>query len=222
MDRRATADSRNVRLSFSANSTFNSGSGGHTAVVQTSNVSAAGSGTVTIIEENASSSGTRTFTVQGWKIQGTGYTYIKWLHYKDAPLPPPGPGTTGRGLDWPRQPSTALSLKVRGECSEHKKLRHLFVHADQSACIGPESVVIGGISVTSGGTLYMFDAGKGRTIGVIALSCRDRFGGSRMGCCLVQSWPVGTKVGIRVALHPAVEHPCESGRLPAPCWQIPL
>ena len=54
--------------------------------------------------------------------------------------------------------STALSLKVRGECSAHKKLRHLFVHADRSACIGPESVVIGGISVTSGGTLYMFDA----------------------------------------------------------------
>lgn len=74
-------------------------SGGHTAVVQTSNVNAAGSGTVTIFEEKVSPTGTRTFTVQGWKIQGTGYTYIKWLHYKDAPLPPPGAVTTGRGLD---------------------------------------------------------------------------------------------------------------------------
>ena len=34
--------------------------------------------------------------------------------------------------------------------------------------------------------------------------------------------PVGTEVGVRVVLHPAVEDPCESGRLPAPCWQIPL
>ncbi len=86
-------------LSFSTSPTFSSGTGGHTAVVQTSNVNAAGAGTVTIIEENASPTGTRTLTVQGWKIQGTGYTYIKWLHYKNAPLPPPGPGTTGRALD---------------------------------------------------------------------------------------------------------------------------
>ena len=41
-------------------------------------------------------------------------------------------------------------------------------------------------------------------------------------CCLIYSWPVGTEVGVRVVLHPAVEDPCESGRLPAPCWQIPL
>ena len=33
---------------------------------------------------------------------------------------------------------------------------------------------------------------------------------------------MGTEVGIRVVLHPAVEDPCESGRLPAPRGQIPL
>ncbi len=33
---------------------------------------------------------------------------------------------------------------------------------------------------------------------------------------------MGTQVGIRVGLHPAVEYPCESGRLPAPRGQIPL
>ncbi len=44
----------------------------------------------------------------------------------------------------------------------------------------------------------------------------------RHGHCLIHSWPVGTEVGVRVVLHPAVEDPCESGRLPAPCWQIPL
>ncbi len=86
-------------LSLSASRTFNSATGGHTAVVQASNVNASGAGTVTVVEENASPTGTRTFTVQGWKILGTGYSYIKWLHFKATPLPPPGPGTTGRALD---------------------------------------------------------------------------------------------------------------------------
>jgi hypothetical protein len=98
-DKDKVAPAQGDILSLSKVSTFNSESGGHTAVVQTSNINVAGTGKVTIIEQNASESGTRTFNVQGWKIQGTGYTYIKWLHYKDAPLPPPGPGTTSRGLD---------------------------------------------------------------------------------------------------------------------------
>jgi hypothetical protein len=98
-DKDKVAPTQGDVLSLSAIGTFNSRSGGHTAVVQTSNVNAAGTGTVTLVEQNASPTGTRTFNVQGWKIQGTGYPYIKWLHYKDAPLPPPAPGTRGRGLD---------------------------------------------------------------------------------------------------------------------------
>src|SRR5690349_17858154 len=40
-------------LSFSTVSTFNSASGGHTAVVQASSVNSAGNGSITVVEENA-------------------------------------------------------------------------------------------------------------------------------------------------------------------------
>ena len=67
-------------LSFSSVSGFNSSSGGHTAVVQSSTVSSAGNGQLQIIEENASASGSMTVGVSGWRVNYNGYPYVKWLH----------------------------------------------------------------------------------------------------------------------------------------------
>lgn len=86
-------------LSLAHTSTFSDGFGGHTSVVQSSTVSSSGTGQITVIEENASPKGTSTFNVQGWKIQGTGYTYIKWLHFNGLPVTSPGPGPSARPVD---------------------------------------------------------------------------------------------------------------------------
>jgi hypothetical protein len=67
-------------LSFSTVSTFNSASGGHTAVVQASSVNPAGNGSITIVEENAASSGVQVLTVSGWRVSYSGFPYIEWLH----------------------------------------------------------------------------------------------------------------------------------------------
>lgn len=93
-----TAPAQGDVLSFSDVSTFASSSGGHTAVVQASNVDGSGNGSITIIEENSSPGGSRTLQVRGWQIKSS-EPYVKWLHYKSAPLPPPGPGPTARALD---------------------------------------------------------------------------------------------------------------------------
>lgn len=66
-------------LSLSAAPGFDSASGGHTAVVQSSSVNAAGNGTVTVIEENAAASGVAVLTVAGWTVRYPGFRYIEWL-----------------------------------------------------------------------------------------------------------------------------------------------
>jgi hypothetical protein len=90
-------------ISFAGDASFDdpNGDGGHTAVVQSSTVDAAGNGTVTVIQENASADGHAVYRVAGWAIQGTKWKYIKWLHYKSSPLTPPGSGgtTSSHGLD---------------------------------------------------------------------------------------------------------------------------
>jgi CHAP domain len=66
-------------LSLSATAGFDSAAGGHTGVVQSSSVDAAGDGTVTVIEENATASGVAVLTVAGWTVRYPGYRYIEWL-----------------------------------------------------------------------------------------------------------------------------------------------
>ncbi len=89
-------------ISFASTSAFNAGDHGHTAVVQASNINSAGNGTVTIVEENASPKGQRILSVKNWAIQGSGWTYIKWLHYTATAVPPSGTGAgsgSGKPLD---------------------------------------------------------------------------------------------------------------------------
>jgi len=66
-------------LSLSTAPGFDSDSGGHTAVVQASAVTAAGNGTVTVIEENAAASGVAVLPVAGWTVRYPGFRYIEWL-----------------------------------------------------------------------------------------------------------------------------------------------
>jgi hypothetical protein len=66
-------------LSLSTAPGFDSTSGGHTAVVQSSAVNAAGNGTVTVIEENAAASGVAVLPVAGWTVRYPGFRYIEWL-----------------------------------------------------------------------------------------------------------------------------------------------
>lgn len=66
-------------LSMSTSATFDSATGGHTAVVQSSDVDAAGDGTVTIIEENAAPSGVQVIPVRHWAVSFAGFPYIEWL-----------------------------------------------------------------------------------------------------------------------------------------------
>jgi CHAP domain len=78
-------------LSLSTTPGFDSQSGGHTAVVQSSAVDAAGNGTVTIVEENGSASGVAVLTVTGWTVRYPGFRYVEWLT------------TTGQVITIPRQ-----------------------------------------------------------------------------------------------------------------------
>jgi hypothetical protein len=66
-------------LSLSTAPGFDSASGGHSAVVQSSSVNAAGSGTVTVVEENAAGSGVAVLAVSGWTVRYPGFPYIEWL-----------------------------------------------------------------------------------------------------------------------------------------------
>jgi hypothetical protein len=74
---RAPADGDVLSLSNAAG--FDSASGGHTAVVQSSEVDANGNGTVTVIEENATARGVADLAVSGWTVRYPGYRYIEWL-----------------------------------------------------------------------------------------------------------------------------------------------
>jgi hypothetical protein len=66
-------------LSMSQVPGFDSPAGGHTAVVQSSSVNAAGNGTVTIVEENAVPSGVQVLRVAGWNVTYDGFPYLEWL-----------------------------------------------------------------------------------------------------------------------------------------------
>src|SRR6202034_4113522 len=65
--------------SLSTAPAFDSASGGHSAVVQSSSVNAAGNGTVTVVEENAAASGVAVLAVSGWTARYPGFPYIEWL-----------------------------------------------------------------------------------------------------------------------------------------------
>jgi hypothetical protein len=58
---------------------FDGSDGGHTAVVQSSSVNAAGDGTVTIVEENAVPSGVQVLQVSNWNVTYDGFPYMEWL-----------------------------------------------------------------------------------------------------------------------------------------------
>ncbi len=66
-------------LSMSAAPGFDSAAGGHTVVVQSSSVNAAGDGTVTIVEENAVPSGVQILPVTDWHVSYSGFPYVEWL-----------------------------------------------------------------------------------------------------------------------------------------------
>jgi CHAP domain len=82
-------------LSLSAVPGFDSASGGHTAVVQSSSVDAAGNGTVTIVEENAAASGVAVLTVAGWTVRYPGFRYLEWLTSTGQPVTLPRPAAGG-------------------------------------------------------------------------------------------------------------------------------
>jgi hypothetical protein len=58
---------------------FDGSDGGHTAVVQSSSVDAAGNGTVTIVEENAVPSGVQVLRDTDWNVTYDGFPYLEWL-----------------------------------------------------------------------------------------------------------------------------------------------
>jgi len=66
-------------LSMSTVPGFDSAAGGHTAVVQSSSVNAAGNGTLTIVEENAVPSGIQILRVSDWDVTYDGFPYLEWL-----------------------------------------------------------------------------------------------------------------------------------------------
>jgi hypothetical protein len=84
-------------LSLSAAPRFDSESGGHTAVVQSSSVNAAGDGTVTVVQENADAAGVAVVPVTGWRVRYPGFRYAQWLTtagltVTSPRLPPARPG----------------------------------------------------------------------------------------------------------------------------------
>src|ERR1700733_5991188 len=78
-------------LALSAAPGFDSASGGHTAVVQSSSVSAAGNGTVTVVEENANAAGVAVLQVSDWTGRSPGFGLVEGLTPAALPAPPPPP-----------------------------------------------------------------------------------------------------------------------------------
>ena len=66
-------------LSMSTLPSFDSVAGGHTVVVQSSSVNAAGDGTLTVVEENAVASGIQVLPVADWSVTYHGFPYLEWL-----------------------------------------------------------------------------------------------------------------------------------------------
>ena len=61
---------------------FNGSDGGHTAVVQSSNVNSAGNGSLTLIDENGTAAGVELATVTNWTVAYASFPYIEWLHLR--------------------------------------------------------------------------------------------------------------------------------------------
>ena len=87
-------------LSLSTAPRFDSASGGHTAVVQSSSVNAAGDGTVTVVEENADAAGVAVLLVSGWRVRYPGFRYVEWLTTAGLTVtsPHPPPAQAGQAL----------------------------------------------------------------------------------------------------------------------------
>jgi hypothetical protein len=66
-------------LSLSTAPGFDSAAGGHTVVVQSSSVTAAGNGTLTVVEENAVPSGIQVLPVSDWSVTYNGFPHVEWL-----------------------------------------------------------------------------------------------------------------------------------------------
>ena len=66
-------------ISMSTVPGFDSAAGGHTVVVQSSSVNAAGNGTLTVVEENAVASGIQILPVSDWRAAYNGFPYLEWL-----------------------------------------------------------------------------------------------------------------------------------------------
>ncbi len=69
-------------LSLSTLATFNSSDGGHTVVVQSSNVNSAGNGSITTVDENGTAAGVEVLTVTNWTVTYASFPYIEWLHLR--------------------------------------------------------------------------------------------------------------------------------------------
>jgi len=69
-------------LSLSTLATFNSSDGGHTMVVQSSNVNSAGNGSITTVDENGTAAGVEVLTVTNWTVTYASFPYIEWLHLR--------------------------------------------------------------------------------------------------------------------------------------------
>ena len=69
-------------LSLSTSMTFNSMDGGHTMVVQSSNVNSAGNGSITTVDENGTAAGVEVLTVTNWTVTYATFPYIEWLHLR--------------------------------------------------------------------------------------------------------------------------------------------
>lgn len=69
-------------LSLSTVATFNSSDGGHTMVVQSSNVNSAGTGSITTVDENGTAAGVEVLTVTNWTVTYATFPYIEWLHLR--------------------------------------------------------------------------------------------------------------------------------------------
>jgi hypothetical protein len=66
-------------LSMSTLPGFDAPAGGHTVVVQSRSVNAAGNGSVTVVEENAVPSGIQVLPVSDWYVTYEGFAYLEWL-----------------------------------------------------------------------------------------------------------------------------------------------
>jgi Putative Ig domain len=84
-------------LSLSADPGFDSAGGGHTAVVQSSSVSAAGSGTVTVVEENADAVGVAVLPVSDWTVRYPGFAFVEWLTTTGLAVTSPHPPRAAAG-----------------------------------------------------------------------------------------------------------------------------